>query len=88
MEKTYIISWKRRSHAAFGRSKAVFTREEAERLAEELNRDYPDIVHEPVNLHPTPSAPAEPEKLTEDPEIVRDVTFTSAPLPVAEAAVA
>ena len=84
MEKTYIISWKRRSHAAFGRSKAVFTREEAERLAEELNRDYPNFIHEPLNLHPTPSAPAESEKSTDGPAIARERSFTSAPLPMGD----
>jgi hypothetical protein len=88
MEKTYIISWKRKSHAASGRSKGVFTREEAERLAEELNRDYPDIIHEPVNLHAPPPASAEPKMSTNGPEIVRDLTFASAPLPIAEAAMA
>ena len=87
MEKTYIIAWKCRSHAAFGRSKTLFTREEAEQLAEELNRDHPNFIHEPLNLHP-PSAPAESETLTGGPEIIRDLNFTSAPLPMAEAALA
>ena len=87
MEKTYIITWKRKSHAASGRSKGVFTREEAEQLAEELNRDHPDFIHEALNLHP-PSAPAESETSTDRPEIIRDLTFGSAPLPIAKAALA
>jgi len=91
MEKTYIIAWKCRSHAAFGRSKTLFTREEAEQLAEELNRDYPNFIHEPLNLQATQSDPAESEKSTDVPAIHRDSSFTSAPmgdLPVPEAAAA
>ena len=84
MEKTYIISWKCRSHAALGRSKILFTQEEAEQLAKELNRDYPNFIHEPLNLHATQSDPAESEKSTDGPAINRDPSFTSAPVPMGD----
>jgi len=48
MSKSYVISWKARLGPATGRGKKVMDREEAERLAEELNVDYPEFIHEAV----------------------------------------
>jgi len=49
MKKTYIISWRSRIGPAAGQGKKRFERAEAERLAEELNREYPGFIHEAVN---------------------------------------
>jgi hypothetical protein len=49
MKKTYVISWRSRIGPAAGQGKRRFEREEAERLAEELNREYPGFIHEAVN---------------------------------------
>ena len=50
MKKTYVISWRSRSGPAIGQGKKLLEREEAERLAAELNQEYPDFVHEAVNV--------------------------------------
>lgn len=49
MNKTYVIEWKSKVNGRCGRGTTLFDREEAEILAEELNRDYPEIEHQPVN---------------------------------------
>lgn len=49
MSKSYVISWNSRLGPAIGRGKKLMEREEAERLAAELNEDYPDFIHEAVN---------------------------------------
>jgi hypothetical protein len=58
MTKTYVIFWKSKSNGRTGTGTINFDREEAEQLASELNRDYPDIHHEARNTA------AEPEKAT------------------------
>lgn len=47
--KTYVISWRSRIGPAAGEGKKYLAREEAERLAEELNREYPGFIHEAVS---------------------------------------
>ena len=60
MEKTYVVAWRSRSSASFGQSKKLYKREEAERLAEELNQTHPNFIHEALNLPPAaPAGPAE-----------------------------
>ena len=54
--KTYVIRWQSSINGNLGTSKIRFEKEEAEHLAEELNRDYPLIHHEAV---PAPIACAE-----------------------------
>jgi hypothetical protein len=49
MKKTYAISWRSRIGPAAGQGKRRFGREEAEKLAEELNREYPGFIHEAVD---------------------------------------
>ena len=50
MKKTYVISWRSRSGPAIGQGKKLLERDEAERLAEELNQEYPDFVHEAIDI--------------------------------------
>lgn len=80
MEKNFVIAWKSKSEPRWGQGKKLFTREEAETLADEMNQDYPAFVHEALDL--TASAPvAKPE-----PAIIH-VDFQTAPevaIPVAE----
>lgn len=45
MEKSYVIAWKAKHREGAGRGKKLLNREEAEQLAAELNRDYPDFEH-------------------------------------------
>lgn len=80
MENTFVIAWRSKSEPRWGQGKKLFTREEAERLADEMNRDYPGFIHEPLNLAATEPAPA-PE-----PAIIQ-VDFSPAPevaIPVCE----
>jgi len=51
MENAYVIAWSSKLRGSYGQGKKLLTREEAERLAEVLNQDYPDFVHEPLNLN-------------------------------------
>ena len=53
MERTYVIGWKSKEEPRFGQGKKLFTREEAEQLAAQLNADYPAFFHEPLNLQPS-----------------------------------
>jgi len=52
MEQTFVIAWKCTTTGSRGQGKTHFTREEAETLAKELNKDYPTFVHTPLNLNP------------------------------------
>jgi hypothetical protein len=60
--KTHAIFWKSAVSGQIGTGKKLFEKEEAERLATELNEDYPDIDHEAVIPVPVTarSAVAEP----------------------------
>ncbi len=44
----YIIQWKSLVNGRAGKGTKHFDREEAERLARELNREYPQIHHEAI----------------------------------------
>jgi len=46
--KTYAIYWKSTVSGQIGTGTKRFEKKEAERLAAELNEDYPDINHEAV----------------------------------------
>ena len=50
MNKNYVIHWKSRTNGRIGTGTTRFDRDEAHRLADELNRDYPEIEHLPLNI--------------------------------------
>jgi hypothetical protein len=56
--KTYAIHWKCGLTGTIGTGSKLFERVEAERLATELNKDYPNIVHEAVVPVPHAIEPA------------------------------
>lgn len=56
MSKIYVIEWKSKVNGRCGRGTTLFDREEAGRLAEELNHDYPEIEHQPLNVENAPQA--------------------------------
>jgi hypothetical protein len=69
MSSKYVIKWKSNVNGRAGRGTKEFEREEAERLVEELNAEYPDIEHEaipaPPSTRPSPEPPHhEPEPST------------------------
>ena len=59
MNNSYIIQWKSKSNGRAGRGTKRFDKEEAERLVEELNREYPQIDHEAVAAPASESAHAD-----------------------------
>ena len=62
MEKTFVIGWRSKAEPRWGQGRKLFAREEAEVLAEEMNRDYPAFIHEVLDLAPgNPAAKPEPE---------------------------
>jgi hypothetical protein len=61
MNKTYVIQWKSRVNGRTGRGTKHFDREEADRLAIELNREYPQIEHEVVNAMANGAEPTRAE---------------------------
>ena len=91
MEKTYVIEWMPKLGAVKRRSPKLFTREEAEDLAEELNADHPEIVHEVYNLGIDLPLNPEPIESHGETTIIRDIDFIPAAtldLPIKEAALA
>ena len=76
MERTYVIAWKSKFRGSAGQGKKLFTREEAECLAGELNHDHPNFLHEPVNLNPAESG-AEPNAPVESQVIIDNIEFGS-----------
>ena len=58
MNNSYVIQWKSKVNGRAGRGTKRFDREEAERLVNELNHEYPQIDHEAV---PAPDFAAQVE---------------------------
>ncbi|HWX23380.1 MAG TPA: hypothetical protein VN578_26055 [Candidatus Binatia bacterium] len=56
--KTYAIHWKSSVTGSIGTGTKRFEKEEAERLATELNEKYPDIDHDAVIPVPPSPQPA------------------------------
>jgi hypothetical protein len=48
MNKSYVIQWKSKVNGRAGRGTKRFEKDEADRLVEELNREYPEIEHESI----------------------------------------
>jgi hypothetical protein len=65
MENTYVIVWKSKSRGSVGRGKRLFSREEAEQTARELNEDHPDFIHEPLDLGGPSTTPEVEHELLE-----------------------
>ncbi len=60
MEKTYIIIWRARSNGRTGQSKKVLDIQEANVLAAELNREYPEYEHLVLNTADPQAKPTPP----------------------------
>jgi predicted AAA+ superfamily ATPase len=59
MNKSYVIQWKSTVNGRAGRGTKQFQREEAEKLVTELNREYPQIIHEVVEYTSDPQPTGE-----------------------------
>jgi len=58
-----VIKWSSKVNGRAGKGTKIFEQEEAERLAEELNREYPQIHHEAVNAEAQPVASSDSDLL-------------------------
>jgi hypothetical protein len=72
-DNTYVISWSAKLRASSGQGKKLFTRKEAERLAQELNHDYPNFIHEAVAI--VPASESQEQLSVDHSEIIRDTEF-------------
>ena len=70
MNKHYVIQWKSKVNGRAGRGTKMFEKTEAEQLVEELNREYPQIVHELVEAEPLPKESESPSHPTSTPAAV------------------
>jgi len=61
--KTYAIHWKCTVTGRIGTGTILFEREQAERLAAELNDKHPDIDHEAVIPAPASAEPGAAEQV-------------------------
>jgi hypothetical protein len=52
MTTSYVIKWKSLVNGRAGKGTRHFEKKEAEQLAEELNREYPQIQHVAVPVEP------------------------------------
>ena len=50
MNKMFIIQWKSKVNGRAGRGTKLFGKDEADRLVDELNREYPQIHHEALEV--------------------------------------
>ena len=55
MSKNYVIQWKSKANGRAGRGTKPFEKSEADKLAAELNQEYPEIHHEVVEARQEPS---------------------------------
>ena len=67
--KTYAIHWKSTVTGNMGTGTKLFEKDEAERLAAELNENYPDIDHEVVIPAPAPPASSPPSLAAAEPAV-------------------
>jgi hypothetical protein len=64
MSKSYVIQWKSKLNGRAGKGTKLFDWDEATGLAKELNREYPDILHETIEaafMETTSPIGSEPE---------------------------
>jgi len=52
MKTMYVIRWKSTVNGRAGKGTKLFTRADGEQLIEELNREYPQILHELAEADP------------------------------------
>jgi hypothetical protein len=60
MSNAYVIQWKSKVNGRAGRGTKAFSQEEAFRLVEELNSEYPQIEHQAVHAPPPDETAADP----------------------------
>jgi hypothetical protein len=77
MNNSYVIQWKSKVNGRAGRGTKRFDKDEADRLVEELNREYPQIEHQAV------SAPEMEPHAEEAPAVVEEAVIEESATPAA-----
>jgi hypothetical protein len=70
MNNSYLIQWKSKSNGRAGRGTKRFDKDEAERLVEELNREYPQIDHHAVEVPLTETEESAPQEIPAAPTVL------------------
>jgi hypothetical protein len=74
-EYTHVIAWSDKLRGSSGQGKKLFTRNEAEELANELNQDFPNFIHEAVEVMPDNESQA--QLSAADSKIIGNTDFNS-----------
>ncbi len=75
MSKKYVIQWKSKVNGRAGRGTKLFDFEEAKRLVQELNTEYPDIQHELLPADKLPQKPPQPaDSTSREPQPATDIS--------------
>ena len=77
MENSYVIKWSSIDKTRFGQGKKMLSAEEAIQLADELNQEYPNFIHEPLNL--CPASEVVPARLETVPELIETAVIIDFP---------
>lgn len=67
MNNSYVIQWKSKVNGRAGRGTKQFDKDEAERLVQELNHEYPQIEHEAIPVTAAESEPAAGAAISDTP---------------------
>ena len=54
MSESFVIQWKSTVNGRIGKGTKIFNRAEGEELIQELNSEYPEMVHELIRVPPGP----------------------------------
>jgi hypothetical protein len=54
MSESFVIQWKSTVNGRVGKGTKIFSRKDGEELIEELNSEYPEMIHELVSAPPSP----------------------------------
>ena len=78
MNNKYVIQWKSKVNGRAGKGTKLFEHEEAKELAEELNTEYPQIHHEPVEFKAAAELPgSESNTAGESKEVVEPLELVA-----------
>lgn len=79
MNKRYLIQWRSKVNGRSGRGARLFKKHEAEQLVEELNREYPQIEHQLLEVQSEIRLqPAESPEETESPLVPPPAALSTA----------
>ena len=66
MSESFVIQWKSTVNGRVGKGTKIFNRAEGEELIQELNREYPEMIHELILAPPDPEHREDDQTSTPD----------------------